>query len=178
MTYSPPPSPRPILRLSFDTMRLEWQRTGVTIRQVLEMLEPLPQGLTREIVDGWMSNRIQNAIPSHWELVFQKFVELPDKALSPFVAAPLRSTKGRPKNMEGVKHIAITDEMHNQFMAEIMRTGADFVVDIAHADGAPFGLNERVIKILKYRNAKTIRNDYWEFIIKRLGQMETFVWSK
>lgn len=178
MTDSPPQILEPILRPKFEAMRLEWQRTGVTIGQVLEMLEPLPHGLTREIVDGWMSNRIQNAIPSHWELVFQKFVELPDKAESPFVSPPLRPTKGRPKNIDGVKHIPITDEMHNQFVEEVLRTGADFVVDIAHADGAPVGLNERVIKILKYRNAKTIRNDYWEFISSRLEQMDTFDWSK
>lgn len=168
----------PISYSQFVTMRLEWQRTGVTIRQILEMLEPLPHGLNREVVDGWISNRIQRAIPYQWQLVLQKFVELPDKENSPFVSPPLRPTKGRPKNIEGVKHIPITDEMHKRFMAEILRTGADFVVDIAHADNAPIGLNERIIKILKYKNAKTIRNDYWEFIMSCLAKMDNFVWSK
>lgn len=78
----------------------------------------------------------------------------------------------------GTSRIEITDEMHAHFLSELKRTGADILIDLVQVDGAPLGFNESAVKILKYRQAKTVRDDYWEFIISRLASMPDFSWAR
>lgn len=50
-------------------------------------------------------------------------------------------------------------------MALVLSNG--WLTSVAAKD-APAGLTERVINIIKYRTARTVRDDYWAFVMDRL----------
>ena len=54
---------------------------------------------------------------------------------------------------------------------EFARTGADPVVDIIEAPGAPSGLTPRVIHSWLYRQSKSAEAPHWAYVIARLRQM-------
>ncbi len=57
---------------------------------------------------------------------------------------------------------------------DTIRTGADIDLDLVQARGAPEGLKHRTILVLKRQESKTIRNDYWAFIMKTLEAMPDY----
>lgn len=174
MTEKLTENPILITKIMSEELRLLWQRSGVTVAQFIERQADLPSGLTEDMIVGWISLRIQHALPSHWNFVMDAWSSMPNVAHKVSKIAPKARTVGRPKAVAGTIRIDVTDEMHAHFLSELKRTGADIELDIVQADGAPEGLNGRVVQILKHKTAKTVRDDYWEFIMRRLSDMPDF----
>jgi hypothetical protein len=130
--------------------------------------------ITEDVIVGWISLRIQDALASHWNFVIERWQAMPNVKGGNSKTVVRTRTVGRPKAVLGTNRIDVTEDMYVQFLSELKRTGADIQLDIVQANGAPDGLNERVVKILKYKSAKTVRDDYWEFIMRRLASMPDF----
>ena len=174
MTEKLTENPILITKIMSEELRLLWQRSGVTVAQFIKRQKDLPSGLTEDMIVGWISLRIQDALPKHWNFVMDAWSSMPNIAHKVSKIAPKARTVGRPKAVAGTMRIDVTDEMHAHFLSELKRTGADIELDIVQADGAPEGLNGRVVQILKHKTAKTVRDDYWEFIMRRLSDMPDF----
>lgn len=173
MTEKLPENPILITKIMSEELRLLWQRKGITVAQFIELQKELPSGITEEMIAGWMSLRIQDVLPSHWNFVVGTWSMFPNVKvrISKF---DLENRTKKWAKVAGTSRIEITDEMHAHFLSELKRTGADILIDLVQVDGAPLGFNESAVKILKYRQAKTVRDDYWEFIMRRLSDMPDF----
>ena len=170
---------KPILitKIMSEELRLLWQRKGITVAQFIERQTELPCGLTEEMIVGWMSLRVQDVLPSHWNFVIGTWTMFPNfKQRKSKVHQESNSMKWA--KAAGTIRIDLTKEMHDHFLSELKRTGADILVDIVQAEGAPLGLNEMAVKVIKYGYSKTVREDYWEFIMKRLSNMPDFSWAR
>ena len=167
-------TPFTITHAMSEELRLLWRGTGITAAQFIERQKDLPTGLTEDMIVGWISLRIQHALPSHWNFVMDAWSSMPNVAHKVSKIAPKARTVGRPKAVAGTIRIDVTDEMHAHFLSELKRTGADIELDIVQVSDAPEGLNGRVVQILKHKTAKTVRDDYWEFILRRLSDMPDF----
>lgn len=159
--------------LMTQEIRYHWKRVGMPIWQILRLIDSKPAELTVEIVNSWVGCRATHASEAHWRLVMGAMAKLPD-ATKNDNSTVKRIRGGRPKGVAGTIRIDVTDEMHEHFLNELSRTGADITIDIADCEDAPEGLNYRVIQILKLNEAKTVRDDYWEFIMRRLSDMPDF----
>lgn len=69
MTEKLPEKPILITKIMSEELRLLWQRKGITVAQFIELQKDLPNGITEEMIAGWMSLRIQDVLPSHWNFV-------------------------------------------------------------------------------------------------------------
>lgn len=159
--------------LMTQEIRYHWKRVGMPIWQILRLIDSKPANLTVEIVNSWVGCRATHTNEAHWRLVMQTMERLP-AAVKDDDANVKRIRGGRPKSVAGTIRIDVTDEMHAHFLNELSRTGADITIDLADSEDAPEGLNYRVIQILKLNEAKTIRDDFWEFIMRRLSDMPDF----
>ncbi len=157
-----------------EELRLLWRGTGITTAEFIERQTDVPDGLNEAMIVGWISLRIQQALPSHWNFVIERWKAVPNGKSTQTKTAARPRTVGRPKAVSGTKRIEVTDELHALFLSELKRTGADIELDIVQASDAPEGLNGRVVQILKHKTAKTVRDDYWEFIMRRLASMRDF----
>ncbi|OYU75729.1 MAG: hypothetical protein CFE32_13185 [Alphaproteobacteria bacterium PA3] len=175
MTEKLPEKPMLITKTMSEDLRLLWRRCGFTPAEFMAWQASVPDGLTEEMIVGWISLRIQNALPSHWNFVIERWQTMPNAKSNPSKTTAQTRTVGRPKAVSGTNRIAVTDEMHTLFLSELKRTGADIDLDIVQIGDAPEGLNGRVVQILKHRTAKTVRDDYWEFVMRRLACMPDFV---
>lgn len=151
-------------------IRYHWKRAGMPIWQIMRLIDPKPDELTTDIVNGWVACRATHAAEAHWRLVIEVMTKLPD-ATKNDNSTVKRIRGGRPKGVDGTKRIIVTPDMHAHFLNELKRTGADITIDLADSEDAPVGLNYRVIQILKLNEAKTIRDDFWEFIVRKLAIM-------
>lgn len=73
-------SDRILLTSSHITLlKSERDRTGLgTISIMRHMLKPLPEGLTKNIIESWMRGSAKSAKAKHWECVINAYKALPD----------------------------------------------------------------------------------------------------
>lgn len=163
-----------LTKIMNQEIRFHWRRVQLPVWQVLQQIEHKPDDLTTSEVNDWIGYRAKFVNENHWQLVIELMKKLEDapNGLGGH-KKPYRNV-GHPNNILGTKRLPVTDEMHAHFLSELKRTDADIKLDLVDYEDAPEGLNYRVILILKLKEAKTIRDDYWEFIIKRLSEMPDF----
>jgi hypothetical protein len=153
-----------------EELRLLWSRKGLTVAEFIDYCGALPNGLNEATIIGWISLRVRHALPSHWDFVVETWMVLRD-AKPKFSHIKLGVRGGRPKGVDGTCRINVSPEMHQKFMSEMKRTGADITLDLVQAQSAPEGLKHRTVLVLKRQESKTIRDDYWEFIMSKLAGM-------
>lgn len=156
-----------------ESLRLLWKRKGVSVAGFVDYCGALPAGLTEGMITEWLALRVRHAVSSHWDFVIERWQMIPSaKAGYSHIKSGVRG--GRPKGVSGTHRVSVTPDMHQKFMSEIARTGADIDLDLVEARGAPMGLKHRTILVLKRQESKTIRDDYWAFIMKTLGAMPDY----
>jgi hypothetical protein len=150
-------------------IRFHWRRTGLASWQVLKQLDPKIDDLTALTVNDWIAYRVRYVNKNYWDAVLGLWVSLPD-AHDDADIVPYR-TIGYPRHVAGTVRLEVNAEMYSFFTAELHRTGAETKIDFVQAEFAPEGLNERMVQILRHKTAKTIRSDYWWFMIETLSRM-------
>jgi len=153
-----------------EALRLLWKRKGISVAGFVDYCGVLPEGLTEGMITEWLALRVRHALASHWDFVIGAWQIMPSAKAD---CSPIKSgiRGGRPKGVSGTHRLAVTPDMHQRFMSEVTRTGADIDLDLVQARGAPEGLKHRTILVLKRQESKTIRDDYWAFIMRTLSNM-------
>lgn len=160
-----------LTKIMNQEIRFHWRRVGLPVWQVLQKIEQRPDELTALVVNDWIAHRVQFVDEAYWRLILEFIASLPNASETIGRNRKRYRNPGHPPNVAGTMRIDVTDEMHAQFLRELQRTGADLQLDLCDCDDAPEGLNYRVVLILKLHEAKTVRDDYWEFIMRKLSSM-------
>lgn len=166
----PPDSPQflPLTKTMVQEIRYHWKRSGLPAYVVVRGLAGRGLSLDARSVQAWVSGRARHVPADGWRSVLDAYRTAPDGLTAGREKMRMR---GYPPHAPGIARIEVTDEMHERLMAELARTGAEILLDIVQGEGAPEGLNERVVAILRHRTAKTVREDYWAFIMSALASM-------
>lgn len=158
----------PLTKSMVQEIRFHWKRSGLPVYVVVRGLAGRGVSLDALRVQAWVSGRARQVPAAEWCAVLEAYRTAPDGLA--FGREKMRM-RGYPPHAPGIARIAVADAMHAQLMAELARTGAEILLDIVQGEGAPEGLNERVVAILRHRTAKTVREDYWAFIMNALASM-------
>jgi hypothetical protein len=152
-------------------IRYHWKRSGLPAWKILGLVNPRPDRLTIMILNDWIAYRVRWVNQDDWNAVLAVWKDSPDANLPDQQDHAEYRRVGYPPNVEGTTRLDVTPQMFQTFMTELERTGAEVKLDLVDAENAPEGLNERVIQIFRRQEAKTIRSDYWEFMIATLASM-------
>jgi hypothetical protein len=148
-------------------IRYHWKRSGMASWQILKRVVPARIGLDVMMLNDWIAYRVRRVDQDDWQAVLAVCAALPDANAD----GNQNRRVGYPPNVAGTTRLDVTPQMYQLFMSELERTGAEDKLDLVDAINAPEGLNERVIQIFRRQEAKTIRSDYWTFIIETLARM-------
>jgi hypothetical protein len=148
-------------------IRYHWKRSGMASWKILKRIIPARDGLDIMTLNDWIAYRVRWVEGNHWDAVLALWRELPDAKAN----GNQNARVGYPPNVAGTTRLDVTPEMYHLFMSELERTGAEVKLDLVDSEHAPEGLNERVVQIFRRHEAKTIRSDYWIFMIETLARM-------
>lgn len=152
-------------------IRYHWKRSGLPAWKIIDLVNPRPDRLTIMILNDWISYRVRWVNQGDWNAVLAVCKDLPDANPSNQQDHAEYRRVGYPPNVEGTTRLDVTPQMFQMFMTELERTGAEVKLDLVDSEHAPDGLNERVVQIFRRQEAKTIRSDFWEFMIATLASM-------
>jgi hypothetical protein len=152
-------------------IRYHWKRFGLPAWKILDRVSPRRDRLTIMMLNDWISNRVRLVNQDDWNSILAVCKNLADTNLSNQQDQTEYRRVGYPPNVEGTTRLDVTPQMFQMFMTELERTGAEVKLDLVDSEHAPEGLNERVVQIFRRQEAKTIRSDYWTFMIATLASM-------
>ncbi len=165
------PEPVFISKMMHQHIKYLWRQSRLCGWQIADKLKSNGDVIEASTIHDWIAGRMKHADPAQW----QKVIEVLEAHIAMPIIAPQVDTNkrsvGHPRAVAGTMRLSVTPAMHAEYMDELKRTGADERIDIVQAFGVPEGLNDRVILILRLQSAKTVRDDYWAFIMTTLKAM-------
>lgn len=147
--------------------RAEKKRTGATPRMFLTDDLDVPDGLTFQTVNKWVTGSIKEVIKDHLDYVLKKWAQIPDNA-GRILSDGTILLQGRRRFLISQRWVSLTEEMSAALNAEFTRTGASPHTFLNDIEGAPSQLSSRIIKTWIYRQAKTVNVELWSYIMAQL----------
>lgn len=144
-----------------DLLFAEEARTGFGGTAIIDQMENVPDGLTKNIANGIVAARIKSAPPAYIRAIKATYALLPSLSEpKPLRQRPVKRARqpAKPKTEPKEKRVAISSDVRTKFEAHVLRTGCKGTIAFGELTDIPTGLTVKIAeKIVSGTNQSALQ---------------------